>query len=81
MPQPELQLQPFTKLAPDEYRYCSQCKTPLLLKQVEPVRPGLKSRKFECRKCGYVEEIVTPSGIVGRMLVGTLKLRRTFLRR
>jgi len=68
---PQLQLQPRIKLAPAEYRCCSQCNTPLLLKQIVPVRTGLNSRKFECRKCSYAEEVITPSGVLlGWLLLG-----------
>ncbi len=63
------QLQPRIKLAPAEYRYCSQCNTPMLLKQIVPVRAHLNSRKFECRKCHQAEEIVTPVGMLGRLLM------------
>ena len=79
MPQ-QLELQPFKRLAPDEYRYCSRCRTPVLLKQIKPLRPGLKALSFECRKCRSLEEIITPSGVVGRLRIKTLNLKRVFLK-
>lgn len=74
------QLQPRIKLAPAEYRYCSQCNTPMLLKQIVPVRAGLNSRKFECRKCRQAQEIITPVGAIGRLLMALKEWSRPFSR-
>lgn len=73
-------LPPRIKLAPAEYRCCPQCYTPMLLKQVVSIRTGVKSQKFECRKCRQAEEIVTPVGLLGRLLLAWQTWPRPFAR-